>query len=715
MMDFLTPSSVAEAEPETMDKQDGSDVAVAPAAMLHMDRFINRELSILEFNRRVLAQAEDATLPLLERLRFLCISSSNMDEFYEIRVADLKERIKLDANAAGADNVPAAAAYSIVSARAHELVARQYHVFNHVLTPELARHEIRFLRRPNWTEAQAAWVADYFFNELLPVLTPIGLDPAHPFPRVLNKSLNFAVELEGKDGFGRNSGIAIVQAPRSLPRVIRLPAEIAGCEYGFVFLSSVLHAHVGVLFPGMTVRGCYQFRVTRNSDLFVDEEEIKDLRQALQGELPQRNYGDAVRLEVAHNCSPDIVAFLQKQFLLDDEGVFSVDGPVNLVRLMPVVDWAAYPELKFPPFRPTLPKALTKQGDIFSAISKCDILLHHPFQSFAPVVSFITQAALDPNVLAIKQTVYRAGHDSALLDALITAARSGKEVTVVMELLARFDEQTNLNWAAQLEEVGAHVVYGVVGYKVHAKMAMVVRREQGRLKRYVHVGTGNYHGGTTKLYTDFGLMTCHEGIASDVSNIFIELTGLGRPSKLMHLWQSPFTMHKALLDAIKAEAAHARSGRKARIVAKMNALLEPTIIEALYQASEAGVKIDLIIRGACALRPGIAGLSANIRVRSIVGRFLEHTRIFYFYNDKAEDVYLSSADWMDRNLFRRIEISVPVLDERIKRRVIAEGLKPYLKDNREAWEMQADGSYRRRKHRGSRSYSAQAALLEALK
>lgn len=709
MNDFV-PAPVEEAELVEGKKTAAREPAIEEAAA-SIPRFINRELSILEFNRRVLAQAEDTNLPLLERLRFLCISSSNMDEFYEVRVADLKERIKLDTTASGADNLPAEAVYGTVSARAHDLVQKQYHVFNQILTPALQQHGIHFLRRPNWDAAQAAWVADYFFNVLLPVLTPIGLDPAHPFPRVLNKSLNFAVELEGKDGFGRNSGIAIVQAPRALPRVIRLPTETAGCEYGFVFLSSILHAHVGELFPGMTVRGCYQFRVTRNSDLFVDEEETKDLRQALQGELPQRNYGNAVRLEVAHHCSPEIVAFLQKQFALDDNGVFRVDGPVNLVRLLPVVDWVSFPELKFPPFRPSVPKALLKPGDVFAAISKGDVLLHHPFQSFAPVVTFITQAAHDPAVVAIKQTVYRTGHDSALLEALIAAARSGKEVTVVMELFARFDEQTNLNWAAQLEEVGAHVVYGVVGYKVHAKMAMVVRSEEGKLKRYVHVGTGNYHGNTTKLYTDFGLISCRPELASDIAAIFNELTGLGRPIKLSHLWQSPFTMHKALLDAIEREAVHARHGRKSRVVAKMNALLEPMIIEALYKASAAGVRVELIVRGACALRPGIAGLSENIRVRSVVGRFLEHTRIFYFYNNKAEDVYLSSADWMDRNLFRRIEICVPVLDERIKRRVINEGLKPYLKDNCDGWEMHQDGTYRRRKHRGNRCYSAQANLL----
>jgi polyphosphate kinase len=689
-------------------------LADKPGTLPLSEQFINRELSILEFNRRVLAQAENAGTPLMERLRFLCIFSSNMDEFYEVRVADLKEQIKLDATAASPDRLSASKAYSIISDKAHDLVAHQYHVLNEVLIPELAKHGIQFLRRPFWTEAQAAWVKDYFFGELMPVLTPIGLDPAHPFPRVLNKSLNFAVELEGKDAFGRSSGTAIVQAPRALPRVIRLPEDVAKCEYGFVFLSSILHAHVGELFPGMTVRGCYQFRVTRNSDLFVDEEETKDLRQALQGELPQRHYGDAVRLEVAHNCPEEMTSFLQRQFFLADEDVFSVNGPVNLVRLLPVVDWVDYPELKYPPFRQGLPKLLVKQPDIFSAINKCDILLHHPFQSFSPVVTFIKQAAQDPSVMAIKQTVYRAGHDSALLEALVAAARSGKEVSVVMELLARFDEQTNLDWAAQLEEVGAHVVYGVVGYKVHAKMAMVVRREAGKLKRYVHVGTGNYHGRTTKLYTDFGLLSCNEMVASDVANIFLELTGLGKPSKLAYLWQSPFTLHRSLIESIHREAEHARAGRKARIIAKMNALLEPEIIQALYQASGAGVRIELIVRGACALRPGIPDLSENIRVRSIVGRFLEHTRIFYFFNDKAEDVYLSSADWMDRNFFRRIEICVPVLDSRLKRRVILEGLKPYLRDNCEAWEMQSDGSYRRKKHHRGHGYSAQGTLLAAL-
>lgn len=699
-----TPSQAKAKPTEHLDKPNKPNA---------QEQFINRELSQLEFNRRVLAQAEDPDTPPLERLRFLCIFSSNLDEFYEIRIAGLKEQLKLHATATGPDGLDAATVFARVSAGVHELVAHQYRLFNEVLIPELARHEIHFLRRPHWTAQQVEWIKAYFFRELMPVLTPIGLDPAHPFPRVLNKSLNFAVELEGKDAFGRNSGAAIVQAPRALPRVIRLPAEIAGCEYGFVFLSSILHAHVGELFVGMHVRGCYQFRVTRNSELFVDEEETKNLSLALQGELPQRHFGDAVRLEVADNCSREMTAFLQHQFGLAEADVFSVKGPVNLVRLLQVPDWVDRPALKYPPFRPGLPKELVRQPDMFRAISNGDILLHHPYQSFSPMVEFIQQAAQDPQVVAIKQTVYRAGHDSALLQALIDAARSGKEVSVIVELLARFDEETNINWAAQLEEVGAHVVFGVVGYKVHAKMALVVRREEGQLKRYVHLGTGNYHTQTTKHYTDFGLFTCNEAITSDVASIFMELTGLGRPSKLAHLWQAPFTMHQELIHAIQREEEHARAGRKGLIIAKMNALLEPKIIQALYQASCAGVRIELIVRGACALRPGIPHLSENIRVRSVIGRFLEHTRIFYFYNDKAEDVRLSSADWMDRNFFRRIEVCFPVLDRRLKRRVIMEGLQSYLKGNREAWEMDADGSYRRKRHRG-RAYAAQSKLLAAL-
>jgi polyphosphate kinase len=675
------------------------------------EQLINRELGILEFQRRVLAQAEDEETPLLERLRFLCIVSSNMDEFFEVRVAGLKEQIKAGISAPSPDGLTPRQSYAEVQRMAHELVAKQYQLFNQTLLPALGARGIRFIRRTQWNEEQAAWIRDYFFRELMPVLTPIGLDPAHPFPRVLNKSLNFAVELKGKDAFGRNSGAAVVQAPRSLPRVIQLPEHIAGCEYGFVFLSSILHAHVGELFTGMTVEGCYQFRVTRNSDLFVDDEETKNLRHALQGELPHRHFGAAVRLEVADNCSDTMADFLLAQFELDRSDLYQVHGPVNLVRLMQVPDWVDRPELKFPPFTPSLPARIGKAANMFEVIARGDVLLHHPFESFQPVTDFIEQAASDPQVVAIRQTVYRTGTDSQLMNALIRAAQSGKEVTVVVELLARFDEEANINWAARLEEAGAHVVYGVVGHKTHAKLALVIRREEGGLRRYAHLGTGNYHARTARLYTDFGLMTANEEITADVNQIFTQLTGLGRAGRLRQLLQSPFTLHPEIIAAIEREAVAARAGQPAAIIAKMNALLEPRVIAALYEASQAGVRIDLIVRGVCALRPGVPGLSDNIRVRSVVGRFLEHSRIFYFRNLGEEQVYLSSADWMDRNFFRRIESCFPILDPKLKKRVIQEGLRPYLRDNLQAWEMQPDGSFRRRGRKGAKPYCAQSMLL----
>jgi polyphosphate kinase len=677
--------------------------------------FLNRELGLLEFNRRVLAQAEDASVPLLERLKYLCIVSSNLDEFFEIRVAGLKEQAKLGGLAYGPDGLEATQILKRLYQPTHQLIARQYQLFNEELVPALAEQGIKFLRRTKWNEAQKIWIKDFFLREVMPVLTPIGLDPAHPFPRVLNKSLNFAVELQGKDAFGRNSAKAIVQAPRVLPRAILLPADVSGCPYGFVFLSSILHAHVNELFAGMEVLGCYQFRVTRNSDLFVDEEEVKNLRISLQGELPQRHFGDAVRLEVADNCPPAMSEFLLQQFELKAEDLFSVKGPVNLVRLMRIPDQVAREDLKFQTFVPGMPALLQKKGaDMFKVLRKNDVLLHHPYQSFKPVIDFIQQAVADPNVVAIKQTVYRTGADSELMEALIAAARAGKEVTVVVELLARFDEEANINWASRLEEVGAHVVYGVVAHKTHAKMLMVVRREDGKLRRYVHLGTGNYHPRTAKLYTDFGLFTTNEAVCTDVSEVFTQLTGLGKASKLRHLWQSPFTLHTKVLEAIANETKLAKEGKRAHIIAKMNSLLEPETITALYNASQAGVKIDLIIRGVCALRPGVAGLSENITVLSIIGRFLEHTRIFYFRNDLAHDVYLSSADWMDRNFFRRIEVCFPVLDEKLKKRVLDEGLKSYLKDNVQAWQMDCNGFYQRKARGRSAISCAQTELLQEL-
>ncbi|PTD97976.1 polyphosphate kinase 1 [Pseudothauera lacus] len=677
------------------------------------EHFFNRELSLLRFQRRVLAQAADDEVPLLERLRFLCIVSSNLDEFFEIRVSGIKEQIRLGSRVAGNDGLPPAELLELVSQEVHEIIAEQYALLNDDILPALEAEGVTFLRRSLWTEAQRDWIREYFHREVMPVLTPIGLDPAHPFPRVLNKSLNFAVELEGRDAFGRSSGAAIVQAPRALPRVIRLPREICEQEYTFVFLSSILHDHVGELFSGMEVKGCYQFRVTRNSDLFVDEEEVKDLRASLKGELQQRHFGDAVRLEVADNCSEEMADFLLQHFRLGRSDLYQTPGIVNLVRLMQVPDWVDRPALKYAPFLPALPKVLDKRRDVFAAIRSGDILLHHPFQSFNPVIDLLRAAADDPQVLAIKMTVYRTGTDSVLMEHLARASQKGKEVTVVLELMARFDEEANITWANRLEEVGVHVVYGVFGYKTHAKLLMLVRREEGGLRRYVHLGTGNYHPRTTRFYTDFGLLTCNAEIGDDVAEVFKQITGLGKASALKHLWQAPFALQPNVVAAIQAEAENARQGGKGRIIAKMNALLEPETIEALYEASQAGVEIDLIVRGPCALKPRVPGLSDNIRVRSVVGRFLEHHRIFYFHAGGKEKMYLSSADWMDRNFFRRIEIAFPVLDARLKRRVMKEGLRAYLLDNCQAWEMQPDGGYRRKHPRGTRR-TAQMILLSEL-
>ena len=680
--------------------------------------YLNRELSLLAFNRRVLAQAQaqDERVPLLERLRFLCIVSSNLDEFFEIRMAGIKEQIRAQSSSVSVDGKTPQETYRLVSAQVHRLVDEQYQVLNQVILPQLAEQGIRFLRRATWTPEQREWIHEYFLRELMPVLTPIGLDTSHPFPKVLNKSLNFAVELEGKDAFGRHADAAIVQAPRVLPRVIRLPQELVDVEYGFVFLSSVLHEFMHELFIGMNVLGCYQFRVTRNSDLFVDEEEVTNLRTTLQGELPHRHFGDAVRLEVSDNCSPAMAAFLTAQFGLNEHDVYRVNGPVNLVRLMQVPDWVDQPALKFAPYRVGVNKELSKGANIFEAIGKGDILLHHPYQSFAPVIEWLNEAAHDPNVVAIKMTVYRTGTDSELMQSLIRAAQNGKEVTVVVELMARFDEEANIGWATKLEEVGAHVVYGVVGYKVHAKALLIVRREAGQLRRYVHLGTGNYHPKTARLYSDFGLLTANPEITHDVSEVFKQLTGLGKARTLTHLWQAPFTLHSNIMARIRAETETARAGGKARIIAKMKSLQEPQIIHALYEASQAGVKVDLIVRGFCLLRPGVKGLSENIRVRSIIGRVLEHHRIFYFYAQGCEDVYLSSADWMERNVFKRIELAFPILDRKIKKRVIHEGLRFYLSDNQQTWEMNGEGGYTRRKpsSRQVKPRSAQMGLMHLL-
>jgi polyphosphate kinase len=674
--------------------------------------YLNRELSLLQFNKRVLEQAKDERVPLLERMRFLCISSSNLDEFFEVRVAGLKQQVAYGSVVKGPDGLSPQEALKRISGEAHALVDEQYRVFNDIITPALEEEGIRFIRRSGWNAEQATWLRNYFDEELLPVLSPMGLDPAHPFPRVLNKSLNFIISLKGKDAFGRESGLAVLTAPRSLPRGVRLPKEIAASPYEFVFLSSIIHTYADDLFPGMSVTGCYQFRLTRNSDLLVDEEEVVDLRDALQGELPSRRYGESVRLEVADNCPPEVFGFLVKQFHLSEDDLYQVTGPVNLNRLMTIPDLVERPDLKYIPFAPGLPSRVTGASQMFDVIKQGDVLLHHPYQSFLPVVEFIRQAADDPYVLAIKQTLYRTGPDSAIVKALIDAAKKAKEVTVVVELRARFDEEANINLATQLQEAGAHVVYGVVGHKTHAKMAMVVRRENKKIARYVHLGTGNYHASTARIYTDYGLFTCDRDIGIDVHNVFIQLTGLGRASRLRRLLQAPFTMHSGTLERIARESEHARAGRPARIMAKMNSLLEPDTIRALYEASQAGVQIDLILRGICTLQPGVAGVSENIRVRSIIGRFLEHTRVFYFENAGESELWCSSADWMDRNFFRRVESCFPILQPALRKRVMHEIFELGLQDNQQAWELTPSGEYQRVVGaRGVKPVSVQEALM----
>ncbi len=675
------------------------------------DYYINRELSLLQFNLRVLEQASDERHPLMERLNFLLIFSSNMDEFFEIRVAALQNQLETGSGTPGPDGMLPGEILKRISDIAHEAVNRQYHLLNDVLLPALAVEGVNFLRREFWTAEQADWVKRYFRDQIYPVLTPIALDPAHPFPRLVNKSLNFIVPLDGKDGFGRQSGLAIVPAPRSLPRLIRMPDDI--CQDGndnFVFLSSMIHAHVSDLFPGMKATGCYQFRVTRNADLQVSKD-VDDLASALKGELLSRRYGDEVRLEVADNCPRQLIDYLLKQFELRDQDLYEVNGPVNLARMFTDVQ---KPRLRYTPFTPRVPAAIRNNDSIFDAMEQGDILLHHPYESFSPVVSMLAEAARDPKVLAIKQTIYRTGTNSEILDHLETAARNGKEVTAVVELRARFDEESNIEGARRLQEAGAIVVYGVVGYKTHAKMMLVVRRGADGIKRYAHLGTGNYHAKTAKIYTDYGLMTANEEICQDVHKIFLELTGMGKPARLKQLKHSPFTLHKSMLDLIEFETEQALAGKPARIIAKLNALTEEQIIQALYRASQAGVEIDLVLRGICCLRPGIAGLSDNIRVRSIIGRFLEHTRVYYFHHAGEEPVYCSSADWMERNLFNRIETCFPILEPALKQRVIDDGLKLYLRDDAQAWVLEADGSYRRVSMNAEDPLAAQQKLMEKI-
>ncbi|ALN64706.1 polyphosphate kinase family protein [Lysobacter antibioticus] len=673
--------------------------------------YFNRELSQLDFNFRVLAQAQDAQVPLLERLKYLCISCTNLDEFFEIRAGTMRHAQDLGL-APGPDGLAPATVLSRIHDRAAELVKSQYECWNDVLRPALSDAGVRVLGRNSWNARQTRWLRAYFRDEIMPVLSPLGLDPAHPFPKILNKSLNIVVVLKGKDAFGRAGNLAIVRAPRSLPRIIQLPENVSGGKHDFVFLSSVLSTFVDELFPGMEVKGAYQFRVTRNSELLVDEEEVDNIALALRDELIGRGYLRAVRLEIAEQCPKPIVRTLLENFDLPENAVYRINGPVNLNRVIQVYDLVQRPELKFPAYQQ---RVLPGVDSMFDTVADGDVLLHHPFDAFSPVLELIRQAAEDPHVLAIKQTLYRAGKDSPIVEQLVQAARNGKDVTVVVELRARFDEEANLGLADRLQEAGVQVVYGVVGYKTHAKMLLIVRREGRKLRRYVHLGTGNYHSGTARAYTDFGLITADPDIGNDVHLIFQQLSGLAPSLKLKCLLQSPFTLHAGVLKRIDRETKHARAGKPARIVAKMNALNEPQVIRALYQASQAGVQIELIVRGACTLRPGVEGISDNIRVRSIVGRFLEHHRVYWFANDGAPDLFCSSADWLERNLLRRVETGFPILDHDLRARVFDEALSNYLADNLNAWELQASGQYLRVvPEEGAMPHSAQATLLAKL-
>jgi polyphosphate kinase len=676
--------------------------------------YINRELSLLEFHKRVLAQAKDPGIPLLERLRFLCISCTNLDEFFEIRVAGLKQRMEIGAPAQGPEKIPASVLFEQLQEEVRELVKQQYEVLNQSMFPELTTAGVHFVQSEDWNKEQRAWLQEYFDDQVVPVLTPLTFDPSRPFPRILNKSLNFIVRLHGRDAFGRRRHRGMVQAPRSLPRIIKLPGHLSEMgEHNFVFLSSIIRVHVGSLFPGLKVDGCYQFRVTRNSDLYIDEEEVNDLVRVLEGQLEASRYGAAVRIEIGHECPEDLQEFLLDHFDLQEQDMYLVEGPVNLNRLATVCDIKDRPELLYPPFAQGLPDELMSDDNIFDILAKKNVLLHHPYQSFAPVIDFLATAAKDKNVLAIKQTLYRTGADSPIVDHLVSAARSGKEVTVIIELMARFDEAANIALANRLQEAGAHVVYGLVGFKTHAKMLLIVRREEGKLVRYVHLGTGNYHHATTNVYTDYGYLSSSQRLGEDVHKLFLQLTSLTEASDLQRMYASPFTLFDALMEKIHRERDHALAGRDARIVAKINSLNETKIIEALYEASQAGVKIDLIVRGICSLRPGIKGLSDNIHVRSIVGRFLEHSRVYYFLNDGNEEFYCSSADWMERNLFRRNE-SCFEIRQKAMREKIRHHLDVFLADNCQAWVLDGDGRYERLSPGDGERISAQETFLEEL-
>jgi polyphosphate kinase len=696
------PNAAGAAEPEIIPEID----------LDSCEYFENRELSYLKFNLRVLQQAKNATHPLLERLMFLLIFSSNLDEFFEIRVSGLRKQLDFGRQRPGADGLYPEQVLKILHEQVRSALDDQYAILNDDLLPSLAQENIRFLARHEWSADLIKWSEKYFHDQVVPVVSPLGLDPAHPFPRLVNKSLNFILSLDGKDAFGRESGLAIVPAPRSLPRLIKVPRSIMPDGDNFIFLSSVIHAHVDQFFPGMSVTECHQFRVTRNSDLEMSNVEVEDVASALQGELHSRRFGAATKLEVGKECPSELTDFLLARFNLKEDALFRLDGPVNLQRLMALYKMIDRPDLRFPKFSPGLPSVLDQYSDIFYAVDKEDQLLHHPFESFIPIIDWLRQAAKDPTVLSIKQTLYRTNASSELVEALADAARNGKEVTVVIELRARFDEKENMNFASILQEAGAVVVYGVMGYKTHAKMLLIVRRVGNKLKRYAHLGTGNYHRKNSLTYTDYGLLTADESICADVHKVFQQITGMGKkihPKLLIH---APFNLSKSLVRMIDAEAAAAAEGKPARIIGKINALTDPVIIKALYRASMAGVKIDLIVRGVCCLKPGIPSVSENIRVISVIGRFLEHSRVYYFQNN-THQMYCSSADWMERNLSNRIEVCFPILKKKLAARILAD-LELYLLDVVQCWEMQADGEYIERVPEANELLGVQSLLLKQL-
>jgi polyphosphate kinase len=691
-----------------------SQVAKVPSEIVEFDsrvRYLNRELSLLDFHLRVLEQAVDPLNPAIEQLVFLLIFSRNLDELFEVRIAGLMQQLDYSDESTSPDGMRPSEVLALISTVVHAATERQYRILNEQVLPALAEENIRFLRREELTADQTSWVHQYFREQVLPVLTPISLDPAHPFPRLVNKSLNFIVTLDGKDAFGRNIKFAIVPAPRSLPRVIRLPDHLTGGFEHHVMLSAIIHEHVSELFPGMSATGCHQFRVTRNADLEFDEE-AEDVAKALKGGLSSRRFGRAVRLEVTDYCPDEIVHYLLRRFGLNLTQLYKVNGPVNLARLLSNFN---RPQMRYKSFTPTMPAALRNTTDIFASIKKQDILIHHPFESFAPVINFLREAAHDPQVLAIKQTLYRSGADSEIVKILADAARQGKEVTAIIELRARFDEESNMEVANILQEAGAVVVYGIVGYKTHAKMILVVRREGDKLVRYVHLGTGNYHATNARMYTDYGLLSASPHLSEDVHKIFQELTGMGKAAKLQKLLHAPFTLHAQLIALINDEIEFAKSGKGGHIIFKVNALTERQLIDALYKASNAGVKVELIIRSTCCLRPQVPGLSENIKVRSIVGRFLEHTRVYFFGNGGDAKVYCASADLMDRNLFSRVEVCFPIDNGHLRRRIIQQGLQNYLDDNQQAWELDKDGLWNRVQPKdGEELHMAQAVLLEKL-